>query len=104
MNDIADIQRDSACEGQDSDANRRRRLNKLRDQGLQEMFFALNNNVHSKECKDLLCELDFHKLPYTVVEVEGVAFVLMTDEVVKATGVRARRVCVKTALNTESEA
>jgi len=102
MNYIADIQRDSACEGQDSDANRRR-LNKLRDQGLKEAFFALYDNVQARECKDLLCELDFHKLPYKVLEVEGVTFVFMTDEVVNTIGVQARRVCVKTALNTESE-
>lgn len=103
MNDIVNIQCGSSCEGQDSDASYSL-LNRLRDQGLQEAFFSLHDDVQLKEYKDLLCDLDLYKLPYKVLEVEGVTFVFMTDAVVNAIGVQARRVCAKTVLRTKPEA
>jgi len=81
-----------------------RRLGALREKGLNEMFFSLNDPNHKKEYLDIVAELHFYRLAFEVVELqEGVVFVFLSEEVAKHIGIEDRRNVIQRALADKPE-
>ena len=81
-----------------------RRLNALREKGLNEMFFSMDDPAHKKEYLDIVAELGFYRLPYDSVELEGgVVILFFSAEVGKYVGIENRRNVVRQALDGDSK-
>jgi hypothetical protein len=81
-----------------------RRLNALREKGLNEMFFSLDDPSHQKEYQNIVAELGFYRLPYDVVELEGgVVILFFSGEVGNYIGIESRRNVLHQALNQGSK-